>query len=231
MEFMEVNPQSFDNIQSFSDLETAGRTDNVTKVGKLLRKVGKSKVLAVATGGASKLASKKGRQEVKKVASKVGKTIIGTSVLLPLQPLRPVMIKGLKKEGVKADNKMQLVDLANLFYKHVVRKQDKSFEEIDINNLDDHAVGAALGAIVTGIISFIKKIKSKKKAGEALTKMEEVIAEGTEEVETQIESGAKEEIAQQVGTSLLFNKKTQMIVVGVIVVIIIIAVVIARKKS
>lgn len=227
---MEVTPESFENIQSFNDLETIGRTDNVTKVGKLLRKVGKSKVLAVATGGASKLASKKGRQEVKKVATKVGKAIVGTSVLLPLQPLRPVMIKGLKKEGIKADNKTQLVDLANLFYKHVVRKQDKSFEEIDLNNLDDHAVGAALSAVVTGIISFIKNIKKKKAEGKALTKMEEVIASGTEEVETQIETGAKEEVAKQVGSSLLFNKKTQMIIVGVIVVIIIIAVVIARKK-
>jgi hypothetical protein len=255
LESVELPPDSFDEIQGTNDLEMI---DNVTKKrkAKLTKKIaagkfkGKKlakkkgivagtrmttfgKIAGVATGGASLLASKAGR----KTAKKIGKAVIGSTVLLPLQPLRPVMIKGLKKEGVSASIKTPIIDLANLFYKNVVRKNNSSFEEIDLNNLSDYDgdnFAVAISAVVSGIIAFIKGVKKKKASGAPLSKAEETIAEGTEAVEAKIEESAEDEAASQIGETVmsgaqsLANPKTLLILgAGVLAIVIFFAM---RKK-
>jgi hypothetical protein len=239
LESVELPSDYYDEIQGTNDLEMI---DNVTKKrkAKLTKKIaagkfkGKKlakkkgivagtrmttfgKIAGVATGGASLLASKAGRKTAKKIA----KVVVGSTVLLPLQPLRGVMIKGLKKEGVNASKTTPIIDLANLFYKHVVRKNNSSFEEIDLNNLSDYDGDnfvVSISAIVSGIIAFIKGVKKKKASGTPLTKAEEIIVEGTEAVEAKIEESAKDEAASEIGETVmegaqsLANPKTLLII-------------------
>jgi hypothetical protein len=218
MESLELNDYDYNNIQGTNDLEMI---DNISKrrkkklekkiaAGKFKgKKLARKKAIAsgkkmtlfgkiagVATGGASLMASKAGRAAAKKGV----KAIAGMTVLLPLQPLRPMMVKRLKKEGVSVSNKTALIDLANLFYNKVVRKKDSSFEEIDLNNIsdyDDHVVGAAIGAVVSGILAFIKGIKKKKKAGEKLDAGDELIEAGVAVIEKQIEEKQGEPITDE----------------------------------
>jgi hypothetical protein len=217
MESLEVNKDTFDNIQGTNDLEMI---DNVTKKAakKQKRKARRKKilggVLAVATGGVSKLATKKGRKQIGSVL----KGAAGVSVLLPLVPLRGMMIKALNKEGIVATKRTSTVDLANRFYKNIVQKHDKSYDDMDINTIPPDHVAAAIGIVVTAIISFIKNIKKRKADGEKLSKAEELVAAGTEEAEAKINDSAKGEAATEVGTALLFDRKTQLIILAVVAV-------------
>jgi hypothetical protein len=263
-ESLEVSPDMYDSIQGTNDLDLI---DNVTKKrkAKIAKKIaagkfkGKKlakkagivagtrmttfgKIAGVATGGASLVASKAGR----KTAKKIGKIVVGSTVLLPLQPLKPMMVKALKKQGVSASLKTPLIDVANLFYKNVVRKNNSSFEDIDLNNLDlqdDHVIGAAIGAVVSGIIAFVKGIKKKKASGEKLNLGEELIETETAVIEAQIaskegepvtdENGELGSISNPVNTiaeKIGMSPTMIYIVIGVLVVGIIVFIAMRRKK-
>jgi|WetSurMetagenome_2_1015567.scaffolds.fasta_scaffold02016_9 hypothetical protein len=217
--------------------------DHVTKVGKFLRKAAKSKVLAVATGGVSKLGSKAGRKEVKKAAQKVGKVIsevTATTMLAPLLPLMPLMTKELKKK--KVSFKKTPLGIAEAFYKNVVQKHSKangfdSYDNIEgldslmqygLSNFEDNIVEGIVSGLVKGIIEFIKNAKKKKESGQTVSKTEEAVIEATDKViekaTDEIKTGVKEKAAQTVGEKLLFDRKTQLIVVGVVVLIVGIAI-------
>lgn len=242
MESIEVNDRMFDQIQGTNDLEMVDHISKKRKKklekkiasgkfkGKKLKRKqaiveGKrqttfGKILKHATGGVSALGSKAGRTELKKDAKKIA----GATVLLPLQPLRPAMMKGLKKEGVSVTAKTPLIDIANLYYNKVVRKHDASFEECDINNFEDNAIGTAIAVVVKGIIAFIKGVKKKKQAGVPLTKAEETINTAVETIENKVIDPAKEqgeemaqaEVEQQIGGFVFDNK---IIIIAVIAVI------------
>jgi hypothetical protein len=243
MESIEVNDQMYDEIQGTNDLEMVDHISKKRKKKlekkiaagkfkgkKLARKQaivsGKKqttfgKILKVATGGASALGSKAGRTSLKQDAKKIA----GATVLLPLQPLRPVMMKGLQKEGVSVSSKTPLVDIANLYYNKVVRKHDSSLEECDINNFEDNVIGEAIGVVVKGIIAFIKGVKKKKKAGVPLTKTEEEINTTVEKIESKVIEPAQEqasemaqtEVEQKIGGFVFDNKIIILIVIAAVV--------------
>lgn len=162
---------------------------------------------------------KKRKFRLGKFFKNLGKNAASYTVLAPLRPLRGMMMKALKKEGVYVDKRTSLIDVTNRFYNNIVIKKSKNkLDEIDVYNYEQENIEPALTAIVTGIISFVKSIKDKKKRGEKLNKSEELIAKGTEEAEKKIVEQAKTETATAVGQSLLFNPKTQIIIVIIVVV-------------
>lgn len=239
MEYYEAQDYEYEDLRTSDDMRNfIGDNHAKGRLRKKLKKVTGSKFGRIAagimTGGASVIATKKGRADLKKSAKKAGKLakkVLKGSAFLPLFPFKAVMVKILKGKGKNVSMKTDMLDVANMFYNDIVRKHDKSFEDIDldtINTTDEHVVGTAIAAVVGGIISFIKAIKKKKAEGKKLTKIEDEVATGTEQVEAQIKSGAKEEAAQQVGAKLLFDRKTQIIVVTVIVVIVIIVIVMRK---
>ncbi len=190
------------------------------------------KILGVATGGLSKLTTKAGRTEAKKGAKVVGNVLAAGTILAPVMPLMPMMKRALKKKGVTPP-KMP-IDVLNAFYKNVVKggsNYDGHLPNIDLLEIESDHLAPAVGAVVSAVLAFVKLIKKKKNSGETLTKIEETIANGTEQIETELEEKAKTEVAEQVGSRLLFDKKTQTIIIIVIVIIIGIAVYIARKKQ
>jgi len=144
--------------------ESSYGTDNVTRVGKFLRKAAKSKVLAVATGGMSKLGSKEGRKQLGTIA----KNVALMPLLAPLLPFAPAMKKQLKKQGLSVPKNP--LDLYKLFYKEVVQKHKKNsfgddYEDFDFNLEDDNIIDDIISGLIKGIVSFFKKSKEKKDGG------------------------------------------------------------------
>ncbi|MFA5297627.1 MAG: hypothetical protein WC389_05400 [Lutibacter sp.] len=258
MEYLQVNQNTFDNIQGMNDLEmvdnvsklakkrsakltkkAAGATGKkkakltkraatVAKKGTLLGRIGHV-VAAVSTGGVSLLASKKGRSQLKKAGKVVGKGAV-LSALLPILPLVPMMRKSLEKKGVKT-KKGQPLETLNLFYKNVVQGKQGNWEAIDLLETPEDNLAPVIGVVVSAVISFIKALKKKKADGKTLTKTEQVIVDGTEEAEKQIIEKAKEEAAGGVGKKLLFDRKTQMIIIGVVLLLGVIVYTVSRKHS
>lgn len=140
-----------------------------------------------------------------KKAGNVLKSVAGVSVLLPLQPLRPAMMKALKKKGVFVNKKTSLLDVTNRFYNSVVKASGNydHYADIDTTELPDDHLAVAIPVIVEAIISFFKKSKQKKDAGEKLSPVEEVAAEGTEIATAKIEKTIKDEAAQEIGERVM----------------------------
>jgi hypothetical protein len=213
--------------------ESSYGTDNVTRVGKFLRKAAKSKVLAVATGGMSKLGSKEGRKQLGTIA----KNVALMPLLAPLLPFAPAMKKQLKKQGLSVPKNP--LDLYKLFYKEVVQKHKKNsfgddYEDFDFNLEDDNIIDDIISGLIKGIVSFFKKSKEKKDGGEKLTDAEKLAADANEKVTKTLKDKAQEGAEGAIGKTVLsaaMNKKTWLIIGGVVVVIIIIVVMRARAKK
>jgi hypothetical protein len=240
------NPES-EEMPEISNKEVSDEESFENYAQKKKKKRGFLKgVLAVATGGASLLADKKNRQKIGKVAQKAVKLVKTLAkninpLLMPLMPLRPLMRNALKKAGHPVSTKINITDLANQFYQNVVKKSSmkSQFDDYpDLNSLDweteNHIVEAAISGIIKGILEFVKGVKAKKASGAKLSPTEETIAGETAKVEALLQAKAKAEVsdsaANKVGKALLFDKKTQFIVVGVILVIIVAIILIVKKK-
>ncbi|MFA7302012.1 MAG: hypothetical protein WC069_06900 [Candidatus Shapirobacteria bacterium] len=270
MESIELNSYDYEQVQGTNDLEMI---DNISKrrKAKLEKKIkagkfsGKKlkrkqgivagtrlttfgKIAGVATGGASLAASKAGRVQLKKAAKKAGditKGVAGATVLLPLVPLRPMMIKALNKEGIVATKRTSTVDLANRFYKNIVRKGNPSFEEIDLNNIesyDDNVIGTAIAAVVSGIIAFVKGIKKRKASGEKLNATDELIEAGVAAIESGIAAKEGETVTDEPvdvdGTNnpienlgAKMGVSPMVIYAAIVIIIIVVIMVIVRRKK
>lgn len=191
-------------------------------VRKELRKATKSykrgkitkKELAVKYAKAPAKLKKKLKRRIKFIDTK--RKIIGTALFIPLLPLRIVIVTTLKKKGHDT-KKMNFSEMVMTFYNEIVAPASKgTFEPVEnteqfYNDCKaNHAVGAA---IVTAVVSFIKALKKKKAKGEPLTAIEKNIVAKTELVEEKIEEKAKDEAAMTVGKRILFDKKTQKIII------------------
>jgi hypothetical protein len=197
MEFASQYEQSYDSY-NVDNATGKKKKKGKTKVGKLLTK------------------AKKGAKKLGKAAGNLAKNVAGVSVLLPLQPLRPAMVAALKKKGVSVSKKTSLVDVANRFYTHVVKASGNydHLPEIDTTEVTSDHFAVAIGVVVEGIISFFKAAKAKKDRGEKLSKTEEIAAQGTEVATQKIEESVKNEAAQEIGTRVLDNGKTWLLVGG-----------------
>jgi hypothetical protein len=148
------------------------------------------------------------------------------SQFVDLEPLREVFILGLKTKGITPSK--DLAVLSQQFYNEVVRNSFKTgatkfkseFKEQDILNIPIDTVDAAKEAIVAGILSFIKNVKSKKDAGQTLSKVEENVYNGTSIVEANLKKAAKEEASKTLGEKILFDPNIRLILGFVLVIIV-----------
>ncbi len=164
---------------------------------------------------------------VKNLVKKIG-SVAGSAVLLPLLPLKPLIKKILKQK--KLSTAGSLKDLVNRFYNGVVKKHPagKNYDNIDLDNYDDENSVDAIGLVVGAIIDFIKQIKKKKESGAKMTKEEETIIAGTDKVTKKLSEKAKSEAAANIGEKILFDRKTQFIIIGVVIAIIIVVLMVMR---
>jgi hypothetical protein len=198
----------------------AVKKGNTAKVAKLARK--KVSKISIKTGKVAKRAER--QEKIKKIASKLN------PALLPLIPLKGLMVKALNNKGVTTKKEEPLDVIAKKFYNNIVVKHNKHYEEVhfDSDLEPDYVVGSAITGIVTAVISFIKDLKKKKEAEgeEALTPTEKVIVKQTENVEAQIQEKSEAEAARQVGSTLLYDRNFQIGLVFVIA----LAFIMLRKK-
>lgn len=246
MEALFVDNDTYDSLQGGNDLDTL--EDNLSKRRKkriqkrkarrakrLIKRGKTAKAKKVLARGRRKIKRiKKRHKVVRKVARKtarIAKKIARAAATAPLLPLKGVMVSALKVKGEPAKMSWKIDKVASAFYNKIVRKDKNfdSYDEIHLDMYDEDNLVAVGAAIVTTIIEFIKNSKNKKARGEKLSPIEEKVVTGTEQVEEKIKQQAQEEASKEVGKKLLFDKKTQMIIIGVILVIVAAAVYVAKK--
>jgi hypothetical protein len=210
--FDESLPEDFDGVKEKSGAKLDTLEDNLFGKGRMRRKLRKS-------GMSRKQARKTVRK--KKIIRKKLKGLASRALLAPLVPLKGVMVRALKNKGIAMSKKTPINTLAKEFYnKVVVKHSGGNFEEVHFDEDLDHVAGATLSAIASAIVTFIKGLKKKKEEGEPLSKTENIVVSGTEAVEQKIQEKAKEEAAKEVGGRILFDRKTQYIIIGVVILLI-----------
>lgn len=175
------------------------------------------------------------KKTLKKVTNKSPEHVAVKLSFEVLKPLKPVFETALEYMGVKPSKDMPV--LVEQTYNNIVRKSPKTgvanfeidYPYINLANVHSDSVEVAKDTVVNAIIDFVKNVNTKAAAGEPLTKIEQIIVDGTQMVKTNLTNAAKEEAAQQVGQSILFDGNTQLIIGGVILGVILLVFIIARS--
>ncbi len=163
----------------------------------------------------------KGRKiRVRKFAKKVGKAAKKGAkfltqkakqggILVLLTPFRKAMVKQLKLRKIKVPKTLE--DIAKSFFQNVVKRN--AYEEAAYFEGEENLVTTGntdyefntlepvtISAIVSGIVSFFKKLKAKKDEGAELTPSQKVLVEQVEEAEKQVEQITEEETDRTIGS-------------------------------
>ena len=163
----------------------------------------------------------KGRKiRVKKFAKKVGKTAKKGAkfltekakqggILVLLTPFKNAMVKQLKMRKVRVPKTLE--DIAKSFFQNVVKRN--AYEEaayfegeenlVTTGNTDyeiDTLDPITISAVVSGIVSFFKKLKEKKDEGAELTPSQKVLVSQVEEAEKTVEKITEEETDRTIGS-------------------------------
>jgi len=155
-------------------------------------------------------ASKKARKAAKRVlnnAAQKGKLAI-------LSPFRKAMEKQLKLRRIRVPKTLE--EVARTFFTQVVKRN--AYEEAAYFEGEENLVTVeteysginggntidpvTISAIVSGIVSFFKKIQDKKKEGAPLTPAQEQLAKQLDEVEQQVDNIREEETDRTIGEML-----------------------------
>jgi hypothetical protein len=151
-------------------------------------------------GAASKKAKSAAKRVLKNAAQK-GKLAI-------IAPFRKAMEKQLRLRRIRVPKTLE--EVARTFFAQVVRRnayeEAAYFEgeenlvtvETEYNELDP----VSISAIVSGIVSFFKKIQDKKKEGAPLTPAQEQLSKQLDEVERQVDTIKEEETDRTIGEML-----------------------------
>ncbi len=163
----------------------------------------------------------KGRKiRVRKFAKKVGKAAKKGAkfltqkakqggILVLLTPFRKAMVKQLKLRKIKVPKTLE--DIAKSFFQNVVKRN--AYEEAAYFEGEENLVTTGntdyefntlepvtISAIVSGIVSFFKKLKAKKDEGAELTPSQKVLVQQVEEAEKQVEQITEEETDRTIGS-------------------------------
>lgn len=150
-----------------------------------------------------------------------------------LLPLQSVMSKALSLKGIPASNRLDI--LAEQFYNEIVRQNNVNnftgqsnlpvihMFEYRYDNVDE-----AKDAVITGILSYIKNLKTSAEQGKELSEIEKVIYNGTVKVESILTDQAKETASKKVGSFFLFEGGVW---IAVVIGLIVIAVAMTGKKG
>lgn len=152
-----------------------------------------------------------------------------------LKPLQPVLKLALESVGETPGKSLDVT--AEKFYNKVVRPSKKTgvmnfqmdYPEINTSQMTIDSADNARDTIIDAILSFARTARDKQDAGQPLTGVEKILADGSRVVEKNLTEKAKEQAGQKLGESILFNRRTQLIILGAIVGIILITVAIAKK--
>lgn len=151
-------------------------------------------------GAASKKAKSAAKRIVKNAAQK-GKLAI-------LAPFRKAMEKQLRLRRIRVPKTLE--EVARTFFTQVVRRNayeeaayfegEESLVAVDTeyNEIDP----VSISAIVSGIVSFFKKIQDKKREGAPLTPAQEQLSKQLDEVEQQVDNIREEETDRTIGQML-----------------------------
>jgi len=238
MEYIEVNNDTFENINSLDEIDNFRLFAKKQKEETNLKQanIGQTKAEKRKIARIEKRiekAEKKGQSEKVERLQKKEKTIEeeGTPAerlaLAPLAPLRPLMLEALKDKGIFVPQDLSMFKLAQLFYNTFIAKN--KYEEFHYedypSNYDNIVVTTAIVSVVTAIVDFCKTLADKKKKGEPLTKTEDKIAITTQNVQEKLEEKAQSAVNEEVGAKVVSNKNIIIAVAaGIIVLIIILAV-------
>ena len=152
-----------------------------------------------------------------------------------LKPLGPVLDLALESVGETPGKTIDVT--AEKFYNKVVRPSKKTgvmnfamdYPEINTSQMTVDSADNARDTIIDAILAFARTARDKQDAGQPLTGVEKILADGSRVVEQSLTEKAKEEAGRKLGESILFDRRTQFIILGVIVGIILITVAIAKK--
>lgn len=145
-----------------------------------------------------------------------------------LKPLKKVMKMALQSIGVSPGKTIDVV--AEQFYNNVIRPSKKTgianfnydYPELQPSQMTYDFADNAKDVITEAILKFVRVARRKDATGQQLTKVEQILSDGSKIVEKNIEDTAKSQAASKLGESLLFDRKTQFIIIGIIVAIILI---------
>lgn len=187
-------------------------------IGGRRRALRKEKKALIAAGRSKKSARKIARKKTKHIAvaarKKLGKRIVGATVLAPMLPFKPIMKKMLSKKGVST-RRMSFPEVIEQFYNKFVAKgkgnAHSSYEPIPegdfVNNwvfsyelgpnepMPDNVIADLAAGVVKAVITFFKSRKDKKRAIEAaggdpskeMTSADKMAADVTEKVEADLD--------------------------------------------
>lgn len=144
-----------------------------------------------------------------------------------LLPVRKILENVLKSKGITPSKDIET--LALQFHNEVVRKGD--FDEAILTSDGSNIFVAAeptqrknvkdldpvtIGAIVSGIISWIQKSREKKAEGKELTKAQKVAVDTADTIEKETGTLIDEQVTFEIGA---FMRKYGLVIVGAIVVL------------
>lgn len=189
-----------------------------TFLGKIL------KVSAtVATGGANKLVTKKGRQELKKAGKTILKAVKDTTQALSfpvLIPFKVAMKTILKSKGIKPET--EIGKLAQQFHDAIVLKRS-SYTIIEPENV----IPVAIGVIVSAVMKYFQSLKAKKEAGETISSAENQALDVAESAINQTVATVEDE-----AKTVIAKKSFVPLIIGVVVMLLILfGVFMSRKKT
>jgi len=152
--------------------------------------------------------------KAKSAAKRVLKNAAQKGKLAILAPFRKAMEKQLRLRRIRVPKTLE--EVARTFFTQVVKRN--AYEEAAYFEGEENLVtleteysginGAntldpvSISAIVSGIVSFFKKIQDKKKEGAPLTPAQEQLAKQLDEVEQQVDNIREEETDRTIGEML-----------------------------
>lgn len=152
-----------------------------------------------------------------------------------LKPLMPVMNLALKSVGESPGKTVDVT--AEKFYDKIVRPSgtigvmnfSQDYPKITPAQMTINSADNARDTIIDAILSFARTARDKEDAGQPLTGVEKILADGSRVVEKSLTESVKKQASEELGASLLFSRRTQLVVLGVIVGIVLLTVALVRK--
>ena len=152
-----------------------------------------------------------------------------------LKPLMPVMNLALKSVGETPGKTVDVT--AEKFYDKIVRPSGKigvmnfsqDYPKLTPAQMTVNSADNARDTIVDAILSFARTARNKEDAGQPLTGVEKILADGSRVVERSLTENVKRQASEELGASLLFSRRTQFIVLAAIVGIVLITASIVKK--
>lgn len=135
-----------------------------------------------------------------------------------LSPFRGTMQQILNAQGFTAPEGME--DLSQLFYNKIVAKGNGNYQPVDFYDLPVHKAYHLDESIVNAVVGYFKDLADRKKKGEVLPKWQDAAATKAIEVEQNLTNAAKNEVAKDIGTSLMSKQAIIMIIIIIVLAII-----------